>query len=117
MNTSNPGAVKQDRKRCSSDERESGTLTLAGIGGTLQFIGGVADTTNVPPHSMKCPAGAPRKWCSIHDVRSPFSFSDSAIRYFGPWKSAKDEILIMQSVRKPLSNDLDPGAVTAYMHC
>jgi len=24
---------------------------------------------------------------------------------------------ILQSVRKPLSNDLDPGAVTAYMHC
>ena len=41
---------------------------------------------------MKCPAGAPREWCSIHDVRSPFSFSDSAIRYFGPWKSAKDEL-------------------------
>ena len=33
VNTSYPGAVKQDRKRCSSDDRESGTLTLAGIGG------------------------------------------------------------------------------------
>ena len=37
VNTSYPGAVKQERKRCSSDDRESGTLTLAGIGGTLQF--------------------------------------------------------------------------------
>ena len=42
VNTSYPGAVKQGRKRCSSGDRESGTLTLAGIGGTLQFIGGVA---------------------------------------------------------------------------
>jgi hypothetical protein len=64
---------------------------LAGIGGTLQFIGGVADTTNVPPHSIKCSAGAPREWCSIQGAKSPFSFSDSVIRYFGPWKSAKVE--------------------------
>jgi len=38
VNTSYPGAVKQDRKRCSSDDRESGTLTLAGIGGTLHSL-------------------------------------------------------------------------------
>jgi hypothetical protein len=65
VNTSYPGAVKQDRKRRSSDDRQSGTLTVAGIGGTLQYIGGVADTTNVPPHSMKCSAGAPTEWHSI----------------------------------------------------
>ena len=40
-------------------------LTLAGIGGTLQFVGGVVSTTNVPPHSMKCSAGAPMEWHSI----------------------------------------------------
>src|SRR5664279_3924887 len=38
VNTSYPGAVKQDRKRCSSDDRQSGTLTLAGIGGTLHSL-------------------------------------------------------------------------------
>jgi hypothetical protein len=38
VNTSYPGAVKQDRKRRSSDDRESGTLTLAGIGGTLHSL-------------------------------------------------------------------------------
>jgi hypothetical protein len=65
MNTSYPGAVKQERKWRSSEDRESGTLTLAGIGGTLQFIGGVASTTNVPPHSLKCSAGAPKEWHSI----------------------------------------------------
>src|SRR5450631_4432736 len=92
VNTSYPGAVKQDRKRCSSDDRESGTLTLAGIGGTLQFIGGVADTTNVPPHSIRCSAGAPREWCSTQDVRSPFSFSDSVIRYSGPGKVRKSRL-------------------------
>ncbi len=59
VNTSYPGTVKQERKWCSRVERESGTLTLAGIGGTLQYFGGVASTTNVPPHSMKCSAGAP----------------------------------------------------------
>ena len=64
-------------------------LTLAGIGGTLQFIGGVASTTNVPPHSIRCSAGAPREWCSTQDVRSPFSFSDSVIRYSGPGKVRK----------------------------
>jgi hypothetical protein len=62
VNTSYPGAVKQERNRRSSVARESGTLTLAGIGGTLQYIGGVASTTNVPPHSLKCSAGAPTEW-------------------------------------------------------
>jgi hypothetical protein len=62
MNTSYPGAVKQERKWRSNEDRESGTLTLAGIGGTLRFIGGVADTTNVPPHSLKRSAGAPTEW-------------------------------------------------------
>ncbi len=37
---------------------------VPGYGGTLQFIGGVADTTNVPPHSMKCSTGAPKEWHS-----------------------------------------------------
>jgi hypothetical protein len=65
VNTSYPGAEKQDRKCCSSDDRESGTLTLAGIGGTLQYIGSVASTTNVPPHSIKYSAGAPTESHSI----------------------------------------------------
>src|SRR5664279_1520046 len=72
VNTSYPGAVKQERKRRSSDDRESGTLTLAGIGGTLQFVGGVVSTTNVPPHSVKCSAGAPTEWHSIYDIKVPF---------------------------------------------
>jgi hypothetical protein len=74
VNTSYPGAVKQDRKWCSRVARESGTLTLAGIGGTLQFIGGVADTTNVPPHSIKCSAGAPTEMDFQSRKSNPVSF-------------------------------------------
>src|SRR5664279_3870137 len=83
--------------RCGETGPETVQQRRQGIGYTdrgghwwnTPFIGGVADTTNVPPHSIKSSAGAPREWCSIQGAKSPFSFSDTVIRYFGPWKVRK----------------------------
>jgi hypothetical protein len=42
-----------------------GYTDLGGHWWNTPFIGGVADTTNVPPHSVECSAGAPTEWHSI----------------------------------------------------
>jgi hypothetical protein len=39
-----------------------GYTDLGGHWWNTPFIGGVVSTTNVPPHSMKCSAGAPTEW-------------------------------------------------------
>src|SRR5664279_4462481 len=56
------------------------------------FIGGVVSTTNVPPHSMKCSAGAPRGWCSIQGAKYPLSLSVFSNPLSRTLESAKVEV-------------------------